>query len=90
MAARNKNTHDYKTRQRIQASQLINRLENHVLGEVELSATQVQAAKILLGKVIPDISSVQWSGELEANSTTTHKLDKDQLKQIVKELNTEY
>lgn len=44
------------TRQKVQASQLINRLQDHVLGEVELSATQVRAAEILLKKTLPDLT----------------------------------
>lgn len=48
-------------RRKIQASQLVNRLNNHVLGKVELSPTQVRAAEILLKKSIPDLSSVEHS-----------------------------
>lgn len=55
--------HQDDIRRKIQASQLINRLTNHVLGEVEMSATQVQAARILLGKSVPDLSSVALTGE---------------------------
>ena len=42
---------------------LANRLSQHVNGEVEMSATQIQAAKILLAKVIPDLKAVEHSGE---------------------------
>jgi hypothetical protein len=52
MAARLNPRHSDMVRSKIQASQLINRLSDHVLGEVELSSTQVQAAKILLDKVL--------------------------------------
>lgn len=45
-----------QTRQKVQASQLINRLQDHVLGTVELSATQVRAAEILLKKTLPDLT----------------------------------
>lgn len=58
--------HQEDVRKKIQASQLINRLTGHVLGEVEMSATQVQAARILLGKTLPDLSAVQ----MDANVTT--------------------
>ncbi len=47
--------HDENTRNKIQASQLINRLTDHVLKDKEMSSSQVNAAKILLGKVIPDL-----------------------------------
>ena len=57
--------HDEKTRQKIQASQLINRLTNHALGNLEkpMEASQVRAAEILLKKTIPDLSNVEMTGE---------------------------
>jgi hypothetical protein len=65
MAARLRKTHQDDVRGKIQASQLVNRLTNHALGEVELSATQVRAIEILLKKTIPDLSSVEHSGDPE-------------------------
>lgn len=52
------------TRQKIQASQIINRLVNFVNGEVSLLPHQVTAAVALLRKVLPDLASVEVSGEL--------------------------
>lgn len=52
MAARLRTTHQNEVRQKIQASQLINRLQGHANGEVDMSPSQVQAAKILLDKSI--------------------------------------
>ena len=58
MAARTRKVrHDDETRRRIQASQLINRLQGHALGEVEMTTTQIQAAQILLKKALPDLTS---------------------------------
>jgi hypothetical protein len=34
---------------------LINRLQNHVLGRLDMSKTQLQAAGILLRKTLPDM-----------------------------------
>jgi hypothetical protein len=66
MAARSKKIrHDQETRLKIQASQIINRLTNHVLGNIELSSTQVTAALGLLRKAIPDLAAVQHSGQIE-------------------------
>ena len=62
MAARLKNFHSDEVRAKIQASQLINRLTDHALGDVDLSQTQIQAIKILLGKSLPDLSSVSIEG----------------------------
>ena len=63
MAARKlRKFHTEETRAKIQASQLINRLTDHALGKIELSATQVQSIKILLGKSIPDLQSITLEG----------------------------
>jgi len=62
MAARLNPAHDQRTREKIQTSQLINRLVSHAKGEAEMTATQVRAAEILLKKALPDLQSVQLSG----------------------------
>jgi hypothetical protein len=62
MASRLNPKHDQKTREKIQTTQLINRLISHVNGSAELSATQVRAAEILLKKTLPDLQSVQLAG----------------------------
>lgn len=63
MAARtNKPLHDDRTKERIRASQLLNRLTQHANGEVELTPSQVQAAKIVIGKIVPDLKAVEHSG----------------------------
>lgn len=60
MAARTvKIRHDEETRLKIQVSQLLNRLQGHVFGENDMSATQLQAAQILLKKALPDLQSVE-------------------------------
>jgi len=46
-----------EARQKISTTQLINRLQNHALGKIELSPTQVRSVEILLKKVVPDLSS---------------------------------
>lgn len=64
MAARTRKVrHDDFTRQKIQTSQLVNRLMGHVDGKVELSSTQVTAALGLLKKSLPDLANVQHSGD---------------------------
>jgi len=56
--------HQDDIRRKIQASQLINVLQNHALtGEGELSPTRMKAIEILLRKSIPDLSSVELSGD---------------------------
>lgn len=64
MAARtNKTHHADKTKRLIQASQLINRLISHANGEIEMTASQVNAAKIVIGKAIPDLKAIEVTGE---------------------------
>lgn len=48
--------HDERTRAKIQTSQIINRLQSFVKGEVEMTAPQVTAALGLLKKTMPDLS----------------------------------
>ena len=58
MAVRLNKRHSDVVRTKIQTSQLINRLENHAFGEVELSPTQLRAIEILLNKSIPNLAAV--------------------------------
>ena len=62
------------TRKKIQASQLINRLTDHINGTVELSSTQVRAAEILLKKSLPDLTSQELTGDLEGVVKVVAKL----------------
>lgn len=51
-------------RLKIQGASVINRLINHTLAEEDLmSASQVNAARILLNKVVPDLKSIELTGE---------------------------
>ena len=62
------------TRLKIQTSQLINRLTDHINGTVELSSTQVRAAEILLKKSLPDLTSQELTGDLEGVVKVVAKL----------------
>lgn len=61
--------HDDRTRAKIQTSQIINRLEKLVKGEIDMSPQQVNAANILLRKTLPDLSAVT----MDANVTVSHE-----------------
>lgn len=65
MAARTvKIRHDEETRAKIRATQLINRLQNHVFKKgVNISGTQMKAIEILLRKSLPDLSAIELSGK---------------------------
>lgn len=64
MAARRNLPQTKKTREKIQTTQLVKRLTDHALGDVEIMTTsQVNAAKILLNKILPDVKQVEHMGE---------------------------
>jgi hypothetical protein len=70
MATRINPKHDDSTRQKIQTSQLINRLNLYALGEkgpqgetIDLSQGQLKAMEILLRKSLPDLAAVQHTGD---------------------------
>jgi hypothetical protein len=64
MAARkNKIKHDEQTKRRTQASQLLNRLTLFANNKVEMSGAQVLAAKVVIGKSIPDLKAIEDSGK---------------------------
>jgi hypothetical protein len=50
MAARLRQHHQEDIKKKIQIGNIINRLQKHINGEVEMSQTQVTSAKILLDK----------------------------------------
>lgn len=54
MAARLNRRHQQSVKDKIQGSQLVNRLQNHALGKCDMTASQVKAAQILLGKIVSD------------------------------------
>jgi hypothetical protein len=71
MAARLRPHHQDEVRNKIQTSQLINRLTSYALGctieedgekkAIELSTGQLKAIEILLKKSLPDLSAIDWS-----------------------------
>lgn len=64
MAARNTLWTPEIVRQRIRTSQITRRLTDHVLGNVEMTASQVTAALGLLRKSLPDLSAVAHTGSV--------------------------
>lgn len=60
--------HQDDVRAKIQASQLINVLQNHALGasDSELTQSRLKAIEILLRKSVPDLSAIQLSGDEDA------------------------
>lgn len=82
MAARLNRRHQEFVRDKIQASQLINVLQKHALGEtdaegkvLELSASRLKAIDILLKKCVPDLSQVALTGEDGGPVEATHRIE---------------
>lgn len=70
MAARKRISHDEKTREKIQTTQLVKRLTEHALTDLELSSSQVKAIEILLRKTLPDLKQFEVNGAI---ATITHE-----------------
>jgi len=65
MAARvNKIRHDDDTRAKIKAGNIINRLQKLIAGDIDMAPHAVTAALGLLRKSLPDLTSVEHSGEV--------------------------
>ena len=69
MAVRKTLSHDTKTREKIQTSQLINRLQDNAFGKVELTRGQLKSIEILLKKTLPDLQAIEHTGEVDQNVT---------------------
>lgn len=65
-----------EARGKIKTTQLINRLQNHALGTVELSATQVRSVEILLKKSVPDLSNITLQGDENNPLKIIHRIER--------------
>lgn len=57
---------DDRWRAKIQASQLVNRLNEHIKAPIDqpvLSKSQIDAIRLLLNKVAPDLKAVEVTGQ---------------------------
>lgn len=77
MAARAlRKTHQDDVRAKIQTSQLVNRLNDHALGIIELTASQIKAIEILIRKTLPDLQAIT----MDMNATVeVERYDLDRL-----------
>ena len=69
MAARLNSRHQEMVRYKIQASALINSLQDNVNGKVDLNAGQIRSAEILLNKSLPNLSTIELEGDVDHNHT---------------------
>ena len=68
MAARKTTRLSSEWRERIKAGELLERMQRHALGEVEMKASEIRAAEVLLKKALPDLSSM----EMQVSQDTVH------------------
>ena len=54
-------TEEWKAK--IQAGVILDRLVKHVNGEIEMTASQIKAADILLKKTVPDLARTEVTGK---------------------------
>jgi hypothetical protein len=66
MAERLRKRHQEEIRTKIQASQLINVLQDHALGlSPDLPPSRIKAIELLLKKSVPDLSSTEITGDAD-------------------------
>jgi hypothetical protein len=66
MAARIRKTHQDEVRAKIQTSNLITRVQKYANGELsdeDISPNRLNAIKLLLNKSLPDLQSVEITGD---------------------------
>jgi hypothetical protein len=51
-------------RAKIKTTAIINRITDHLQGKIELSATQVRCAEILLNKTLANLSATEVTGDV--------------------------
>ena len=63
MAARLNRLHSDSVRSKIKVSNIIDRLEKHVAGEIELTPAQVTSARVLLDKSLASLTATEVTGK---------------------------
>ncbi len=66
MAARLRKNHQEDVRKKIQVSNLLTRVQKYANGELsdeDISPNRLNAIKLLLAKTLPDLSSIQLTGD---------------------------
>lgn len=63
MATRLNKFHTADIRQKIQAAVIVERLHQHFMGELDMSASQLKAAEVLLDRSVAKLSQIAHTGE---------------------------
>lgn len=75
MAARKTKHQNDACREKIQTTQIINRMVKIGMGEVTADASQVSALKAILNKVLPDLKAIEHSGDADNPMQTVSKVN---------------
>jgi hypothetical protein len=78
MAARLRKTHQDDVRTKIKVTELINRVQAYALGELQdadVSSNRLNAIKMLLAKALPDLSSVEITGNSDNPLETISRIE---------------
>lgn len=67
----NQSKNNQSCRDKIKTTQLMKRLEDHGLGLIELTQTQIAAIKICVAKTLPDLQAIAHTGEVNGKLTIT-------------------
>ena len=54
---------DERCRSAIQTTKILQRVNKHAMGKIEMTATQIKAAEILLRKTMPDLKAIEHQGD---------------------------
>lgn len=67
-----------RVRERIDTSKIVKKLANHIEGTEDMTATQIQAARLLLDRTVPVLKAleVQPDGDANVKTITNDKLFK--------------
>ena len=60
-----------RQRARIDTTLILGKLAGHIVGDDEMSATQIQAARILLDRTVPVLRAVEVQGNQEVRDVKT-------------------
>jgi len=77
-----KRPYPQRAKERISGSKIITQLVKHVMGEIDMTPSQVRAAGILLNKVLPDVKSIDVDLRSDLNTVSLHRLSDEQLMAI--------
>jgi hypothetical protein len=75
MAARLHKLHQDDIRQKIQASNLVHRLQKCAEGELELTPAQLKAIEMLLDRSVSKLSQIQLTGDSANPLEHHHKIE---------------